>query len=90
MDSEETIKIEKRVNPDFEIMVDRGGKLVDLLGIRHKNANPIKGQDFPRSASFLFTRGGKLIWHTLTENYRLRPGPDEILAAARVRMKKND
>jgi len=86
MDSKEAIKIEKRVNPDFEIMVDRAGKLVDLLGIRHKNANPIKGQDLPRSASFLFTRNGKLIWHTLAQNYRVRPGPDEILAAAKARM----
>ncbi len=71
MDPEEAIKIEKRVKPDFQILVDRGGKLVDLLDIRHKNANPIKGQDLPRSASFLFTRDGKLIWHTLAQNYRV-------------------
>jgi peroxiredoxin len=86
MDTEEALKIVRRVKPDFEIMVDRGGKLVDLLGIRHKNANPIKGQDLPRSASFLFTRDGRLIWHTLAQNYRVRPGPNEILAAARAKM----
>ncbi len=86
MDSEQAVKIEKDVKPDFEIMVDRGGKLTDLLGIRHKNANPIKGQDLPQSGSFLFTRKGKLVWHTLAENYQRRPGPDEILAAAKAKM----
>jgi len=86
MDPEEAIKMEKHVKPDFEIMVDRGGKLVDLLGIRHKNANPINGQDLPQSASFLINQEGKLIWHTLAENYQRRPGPDQILAAAKTRM----
>lgn len=78
--------MEQHVKPDFDILVDRGGKLVDLLGIRHKNANPVKGQDLPRSASFLIARDGKLIWHTLAQNYRVRPGPDDILAAAKARL----
>jgi len=86
MDKAEAIKMKNHVKPDFEILVDRGGKLVDLLGIRHKNANPVKGQDLPRSSSFLFTRDGKLIWHILAENYQRRPAPSEILAAAKARM----
>lgn len=86
MDPEQAIKMEKTVKPDFAIMVDRGGKLVDLLGIRHKKANPINGQDLPQSASFLISREGKLIWQILASNYRVRPDPDEILAAARARM----
>ncbi len=86
MDMEEAVKIKKDVKPDFEILFDRGGKLVDLLGIRHKNANPIKGQDLPQSGSFLFNREGKLVWHTLSDNYQHRPGPDEILAAAKASM----
>jgi peroxiredoxin len=86
MDPAEAIKMEKHVKPDFEITVDRGGKLVDLLSIRHKNANPVSGQDLPQSASFLFTRDGKLVWHTLAKNYQRRPEPDHILAAAKARL----
>ena len=86
MDPEYAIKMKKIVKPDFEIMVDREGKLVDLLGIRHKGGDPIKKRDFPQSVSFLISRDGKLIWHTLASNYRVRPAPDDILAAARAKM----
>jgi peroxiredoxin len=86
MDPEQAVKMEKTVKPDFAIMVDREGRLVDLLGIRHKGGNPINGQDLPQSASFLISREGKLIWHVLARNYRVRPAPDEILAVARAKM----
>ena len=89
MDSEYAIKMQKAVKPEFEIMVDREGKLVDLLGIRDKGGDPIKKQDFPQSVSFLISREGKLIWHTLAKNYRVRPGPDEILATASAKMSEN-
>ena len=86
MDPEQATKMEKTVKPDFEIMVDREGKLVDLLGIRHRGGNPINGQDLPQSASFLISQEGKLIWHKLAETWRVRPEPDEIFAAARAKM----
>ncbi len=86
MNSEQATKMEVSVKPDFAIMVDRDGRLVDLLGIRHKNANPINGQDLPQCASFLFSREGKLVWHKLAKTWRVRPGPDEILAAAKARL----
>jgi len=86
MDPEQAIKMEMTVKPGFAIMVDRVGKLVVLLGIRHKGGNPINGRDLPQTASFLISRDGKLIWHTLASNYRVRPSPDEILAIARDKM----
>jgi peroxiredoxin len=86
MDPEQAIKMEMTVKPGFAIMVDREGKLVDLFGIRHKGGNFFNGQDLPQSASFLISREGKLIWHTLASNYRVRPSPDEILAITRDKM----
>ncbi len=75
--------MKRTVNPEFEITVDEGGKLVDLLGIRHIGANPMKGTDLPQVASFLFDSAGKVIWSKVGENYRVRPHPTESLDAAK-------
>ena len=84
MDQAEAVQMKAKVKADFEIVFDENGKLVDLLGIRHKNGNPVQGQDLPQAASFLFDNKGKLIWYSLSENYRVRPSPGEILDAAKV------
>lgn len=80
--------MKKAVKAEFEITVDEGGKLVDLLGIRHKGANPIQGTDLPQVASFLFDSGGKVIWLKVGENYRVRPNPAESLDAAKAHLSK--
>jgi len=59
---------------------DPDGRLLDLLGLRHQGAGP-GGTDIAQSASFLFAADGTLIWHHLAANYRVRPEPEEILAA---------
>lgn len=59
---------------------DTEGELLDLLGVRHLGAGP-EGGDIAQSASFLFAADGTLLWHQLAENYRVRPHPEEILAA---------
>ena len=88
MGMEQAKKMEKTVKPDYEILVDRKGELVDLLGIRHRGAIPISGKDLPQPSSCLISREGELIWHTLAKNCRVRPRPDEILIAAMARMYK--
>jgi peroxiredoxin len=83
MEHEEAHKMKEAVNPEFEITVDEGGKLVDLLGIRHIEGMPIQGKDLPQAASFLFDSSGKVIWSEVAENYRVRPYPAESLDAAK-------
>lgn len=61
-------------------LADTEGTLLDRLGVRHFGAGP-EGQDIAQSASFLFAADGTLLWHELAENYRVRPHPEEILAA---------
>lgn len=59
---------------------DPEGRLIDLLDLRHKGGGP-EGLDIAQSASFLFAEDGTLLWHQLAPNYRVRPDPEEILAA---------
>jgi peroxiredoxin len=83
-DREESIKMKNAVKAEFEIAADENGELMDCLGIRHRGGNPIKGSDVSQIASFLFDRNGKVIWSKVADNYRVRPYPNEILAAAKT------
>jgi peroxiredoxin len=88
MDREQAVKMKNTVHPDFKITVDEGGKLVDILGVRHKGANPMDGSDLPQVSSFLFDSQGKVIWLKISENWRIRPDPQEILDAAKAAFSK--
>ncbi len=65
---------------EFEFLSDPEGQMLDLFGVRHVNG--MGGTDIAQSASFLLDAKGRLIWKRVAENYRVRPTPSEILAAA--------
>jgi len=64
---------------DFPILSD--GELVatDAFGLRHSGAAP-GGGDIPRPATYII-EGGTTRWRDLTDNWRIRPRPDDLLAA---------
>mgnify|MGYP005725688037 CR=1 FL=1 len=81
--------MEKAIKAAFKFAADNKGELMDYLGLRHKSGNPADGSDIPQSASFLFNNNGEVIWSYVAENYRVRPKPQEILAAARQYVDKH-
>jgi peroxiredoxin len=64
---------------DFPILSDRGLVATDAFGLRHAGAGP-DGSDVPRPATFILQEG-RVRWRDLTENFRVRPRPDDLLAA---------
>lgn len=62
----------------FPILSDPNLELTDALSLRHTGAS-IEGTDVPRPATY-FVEGGRVIWVDVTENYRIRPRPDALLA----------
>lgn len=66
---------------DFDFLSDPEGRLLDLFDLRHMGANPTGG-DIAQSASFLVSPDGTVLWLKVAENYRMRPDPKVILAAA--------
>lgn len=65
---------------EFDVLSDPEGRMLDLFGVRHVGG---KGaEDIAQSASFLIDSNGKVVWRRIAENYRVRPKPSEILAAA--------
>jgi peroxiredoxin len=63
----------------FPILSDPDFRLIDAYDLRHREAHD--GQDIALSASVLLDGDGVVRWTYVTENVRLRPTPDEVLAA---------
>jgi peroxiredoxin len=53
--------------------------LIDAYGLRHVAAHD--GQDIALSATVLIDTEGVVRWTSVTRNVRVRPNPDEVLAA---------
>jgi peroxiredoxin len=53
---------------------------IDAYGLRHAGAGP-DGHDIAHPASVLIDRDGIVRWTFVTRNVRVRPTPDDVLAA---------
>jgi peroxiredoxin len=71
---------------DFPLLADPELEAIDAFGLRHAGAGP-GGSDIARPAIYV-ADGGVLRWRTLTDNYRVRPRPEEILAVVAERAGK--
>ncbi len=63
----------------YPILADPELKAIDAYGVRHSHAPGGVG-DIARPASFLLDEQGVVRWRDLTQNYRIRPRPQTILA----------
>jgi peroxiredoxin len=66
---------------EFPILSDRELSATDAFGLRHSSASP-EGGDIPRPATYIL-EGEVVRWRDLTESWRIRPRPDDLLAALR-------
>lgn len=64
-------------NLSFRILSDPDGKAMDAFGVRHKGA--WMGKDIARPAVFIIDRNGKVAWKAVTDNWRVRVRPEEVL-----------
>ena len=63
----------------YRILSDPQLVAIDAYGLRHEHAAGRPAIAHP--ASFLIDANGIIRWRTITDNYRLRPQPETILAA---------
>jgi peroxiredoxin len=66
---------------EFDFLSDPEGKMIDLFDLRHTQGRA-DGVDIAQSASFLLSPEGQVLWFKVAENYRTRPDPSTVLAAA--------
>jgi peroxiredoxin len=69
----------ERTGATFTILSDEKGQLIEYFNIWHRRPEKT---DISIASSFLFTQKGELIWQNITDNHKIRPKPEEILAAA--------
>lgn len=80
----------ERVGMDYDFLVDVNNEAAKKLGILHISGTP-KGfevlgydTDVPKPTTFVLDENGKVVYADLTTNYRVRPKPEEIIAALKV------
>ena len=64
----------------YPILSDPELRTIDAYGLRHEHAGP-DGADVARSASVLIDADGVVRWTFVTTNVRVRPTPDDVIAA---------
>jgi peroxiredoxin len=63
----------------YRILSDPEMRVIDAYDLRHTDGGP--NGPIARSATFVLDAGGVVRWRNLTDNLRLRPRPEEVIAA---------
>ena len=79
---EESRDLATKAGYTFPILSDRSAYVIRRYDLLHKGAGE-NGRDIARPAEFLVDRNGIVRWRNLTEDYRVRATPEQMLAAAR-------
>ncbi|MGH7289596.1 MAG: peroxiredoxin family protein [Myxococcota bacterium] len=76
----------EKLGLSFPLLSDPGFVAVDAFGLRHAGGNPFPEPpattDIARPAIYVIS-GGTIRWRHLTDSYRVRANPDDVLAALR-------
>jgi len=67
----------------FPVLSDERLEAIRAFGVLHPGGNPLTGGDLARPATFILDREGRVVWRDLTDNWRVRPRPDALLAELR-------
>lgn len=67
----------------FAFLSDPNAEVIRRYDILHPGAG-VHGHDIARPAEFLVDASGVVRWVNLTEDYRVRATPDEMLKAAKA------
>ena len=78
-DVEACREIAEAYDIDFSLLADPEFQAIDAFGLRHEGGG--MGGDAARPATFILDREGQVVWRRLTDNWRIRPRPAELLEA---------
>jgi peroxiredoxin Q/BCP len=77
---EEHRKLAEKRGITFPILSDREGKAMRAYGVLHPGAPPYPDLPTARPAEFLVDAGGTIRARLLTDNWRVRARPENLLA----------
>ena len=75
--------LRRRASLTFTFLSDPNLEVIRRYGLLHAAAGP-DGHDISRPAEFLIDRSGIVRWENFTEDVRVRPRAQEMLAVVRA------
>jgi peroxiredoxin len=67
----------------YSFLSDPRAEVIRRYDLLHRGAG-VSGQDIARPAEFLLDSSGVIRWVNLTEDYRVRARPEQIMEAAKA------
>lgn len=77
--SEDSARLAEGLGLEFPLLSDVERQAIRAWGVAHEEGLP--GQVIARPASFLVERDGTISWRSLTDNWRVRLRPEQLLEA---------
>lgn len=74
---ERNAEVAERYAPGLRVLSDEELAAIDAFGLRHVGGG-LEG-DIARPATYILAPDGSVVWRDLTENWRVRPRPDQLL-----------
>jgi len=78
---EQNAKVVEQLELSYRIVADTERRVIDAYDLRHEEGGE---GGVARPATFVIDRNGIVRWRDLTDNYRLRPSADDVLAQVRA------
>ncbi len=75
---EKNLELSDMLGFEFALLSDPDLEVIDAYGVRHEEGG-IGGVGIARPAVFVLDREGIVAWKNLTDNWRVRVRPDEVL-----------
>jgi len=75
---ENTRRVVDRFGLDFPVLSDPDAKAITAYGVLHAQGG-MGGADIARPAAFLIDGDGVVRWRHLTDNWRIRLRPDQVI-----------
>lgn len=72
-------QVVERLGLTYRILADPDLRVIDAYDLRHSDGGP--SGTIARAATFVIDGEGIVRWRDLTDNYRLRPPPERVVAA---------
>lgn len=66
---------------EFPLLSDPDARVIELYGLRHAAGGPMG--DIARPATWIVDRQGRIVWRDLTDNWRVRTRPEDVLRELR-------
>ena len=81
--NEQSQKLAEGLRLAYRFVADSDLAVTRRYGLVHARGGS-EGQDVPRPATIVLDRDGRVRWLSVSNNYQVRPDPDEVLRAVRA------